>query len=163
MKNLFLMRHGKSSWELNVSDQDRALLQTGITDAQLVATEFAGKNLKIEYVYSSPANRAFHTSMIFLRTLNYPLKHFSVVSDLYDFSGEKVVDFIKNLDDSLDNVLIFGHNHAFTYITNTLGNKYIENVPTSGFVQLQFNENKWASISKGSTIQTIFPKQIKAW
>ena len=61
MKNLFLMRHGKSSWELNVSDQDRALLQRGITDAQLVATEFAGKNLKIDYVFSSPANRAFHT------------------------------------------------------------------------------------------------------
>lgn len=163
MKNLFLMRHGKSSWELNVSDQDRALLQRGITDAQLVATEFAGKNLKIDYIFSSPANRAFHTSMIFLRTLNYPLKRFSVDSDLYDFSGDKVVDFIKSLDDSLDSALIFGHNHAFTYIANTLGNKHIDNVPTSGFVQLQFKENSWSSITQGSTILTIFPKELKAW
>lgn len=162
MKNLFLMRHGKSSWELNVSDQDRALLQRGIIDAQLVATEFSSKNLKIDYVYSSPANRALHTSMIFSRTINYPLKHFSVVSDLYDFSGDKVIDFIKNLDDSLHNVLIFGHNHAFTYIANALGNKHIDNVPTSGFVQLQFNDNTWSSIEQGSTILTIFPKQLKA-
>jgi phosphohistidine phosphatase len=162
MKNLFLMRHGKSSWELNVSDQDRALLQRGIIDAQLVATEFSSKNLKIDYVYSSPANRALHTGMIFSRTLNYPLKHFSIVSDLYDFSGDKVIDFIKNLDDSLHNVLIFGHNHAFTYIANALGNKHIDNVPTSGFVQLQFNDNTWSSIEQGSTILTIFPKQLKA-
>tara|TARA_R110002167_G_scaffold117652_2_gene293768 strand:+ start:2126 stop:2596 length:471 start_codon:yes stop_codon:yes gene_type:complete len=156
------MRHGKSSWELNVSDQDRALLQRGIIDAHLVATEFSSKNLKIDYVYSSPANRALHTSMIFSRILNHPLKHFSVVSDLYDFSGDKVIDFIKNLDDSLHNVLIFGHNHAFTYIANALGNKHIDNVPTSGFVQLQFNDNSWSSIEQGSTILTIFPKQLKA-
>ena len=162
MKNLFLMRHGKSSWELNVSDQDRALLQRGIIDAQMVANEFSRKNLKIDYVYSSPANRALHTSMIFSRTLNHPLKHFSVVSDLYDFSGDKVIDFIKNLDDSLHNVLILGHNHAFTYIANALGNKHIDNVPTSGFVQLQFNDNSWSSIEQGSTILTIFPKQLKA-
>ena len=138
-------------------------MQRGIADTQLVATEFSGKNLKIDYVYSSPANRAFHTSMIFLRILNYPLNHFSVVSDLYDFSGDKVVDFIKNLDNSLDNVLIFGHNHAFTYIANALGNKHIDNVPTSGFVKLQFKENSWSTIKQGSTILTIFPKQLKAW
>ena len=28
------MRHGKSSWELNVSDKDRPLNQRGIDDAQ---------------------------------------------------------------------------------------------------------------------------------
>ncbi|WP_339840649.1 histidine phosphatase family protein [uncultured Maribacter sp.] len=163
MKNLFIMRHGKSSWELNVSDQDRPLLQKGMVDAQMVSAELAGKNLKIDKVFSSPANRALHTCMICLRTLNYPLIDFSVASDLYDFSGEKVIDFIKNFDDSLESVLIFGHNHTFTYLANAMGNRHIDNVPTSGFVQLQFKETKWASISKGSTIQTIFPKQLKAW
>ena len=41
MKNLFLMRHGKSSWELNVSDQDRPLGQRGISDAHLIGAELA--------------------------------------------------------------------------------------------------------------------------
>jgi phosphohistidine phosphatase len=163
MKNLYLMRHGKSSWELNVSDQDRALLQRGITDAKMVGEKVLGEKIKIDYAYSSPANRALHTAIICLRILNYPLQNFSVETDLYDFSGDKVIEFIKGLDNKLDNVLIFGHNHAFTYIANALGNKHIDNVPTSGFVHLQFKENSWASISQGSTIQTIFPKQLKAW
>jgi len=160
MKNLYLMRHGKSSWELNVSDQDRSLVQRGISDAHLVGAELASKNLVIDKVFSSPANRALHTCMICLRELEYPLKNCTIVSDLYDFSGEKVIDFIKNMDDRIDSVLIFGHNHAFTYIANAMGDKHIDNVPTSGFVQLQFKENSWSHVTKGATIQTIFPKQL---
>lgn len=156
------MRHGKSSWELNVSDQDRALLQRGISDAHLVAMEIARQNIKIDKVYTSPANRAFHTCMICVRTIEYPLENCSIDSKLYDFSGDQVFEFIKNLDDTFENVLIFGHNHTFTYLSNSLGDKHINNVPTSGFVHLQFKENTWANISQGSTIQTIFPKQLKA-
>ena len=33
MKTWIMMRHGKSSWELNVSDKDRPLNQRGIDDA----------------------------------------------------------------------------------------------------------------------------------
>ncbi|TLP81686.1 SixA phosphatase family protein [Maribacter sp. ACAM166] len=163
MKNLYLMRHGKSSWELNASDQDRPLEQRGISDAHLVGVELTRKNLVIDKVFSSPANRALHTCMICLREIEYPLKNCTIVSELYDFSGEKVIDFIKNTDDGLDNILIFGHNHAFTFIANAMGDKHIENVPTSGFVQLQFKENSWSRVTKGTTIQTIFPKQLKAW
>ena len=163
MKNLFLMRHGKSSWELNVSDQDRPLGQRGISDAHLIGAELATKKLMIDHVFSSPANRALHTCMICLRELAFPLEKCSIVSDLYDFSGEKVIDVIKNTNDELDNILIFGHNHAFTHLVNSMGDKHIDNVPTSGFVQIQFKENSWSDIRKGSTIQTIFPKQLKAW
>lgn len=163
MKNLLLMRHGKSSWEFNVADQDRPLLQRGIVDAHLVGAALAAKNLSIDKVYSSPANRALHTAMICLRELNYPLKNCEVVSDLYDFSGEKVIDFIRNVDDKLGAILIFGHNHAFTYIANAMGDKHVDNVPTSGFVQIQFKESSWSSIIKGSTKQTIFPKELKTW
>lgn len=163
MKNLLLMRHGKSSWDFNVADQDRPLQQRGIVDAHSVGAELATKNLNIDKVYSSPANRALHTAMICLRELDYPLKKCKVVSDLYDFSGEKVIDFIRKADDKLNTILIFGHNHAFTYIANTMGDKYIDNVPTSGFVQIQFKESSWSSIIKGSTLQTIFPKEFKTW
>lgn len=161
MKNLLLMRHGKSSWELNVSDEDRALLQRGISDAKLVGEKLSTKELNIDYVYSSPANRAFHTAMICLRQLRFPLDRFKVVPELYDFSGDHVLNFVRSLPNGLNTVLIFGHNHAFTHIANLLGSRPIENVPTSGFVHLQFNDINWAAIEKGTTVQTIFPKHLK--
>lgn len=161
MKNVLLMRHGKSSWELNVSDEDRALLQRGIIDANLVADALSTKGMEIDYAYSSPANRALHTAMICLRQLRLPLDNFKVIPALYDFSGNHVVDFVRSLPENQNTVIIFGHNHAFTHIANSLGSQHIENVPTSGFVHLQFTEKSWASISQGTTVQTIFPKQLK--
>lgn len=161
MKKLILMRHGKSSWDYNVGDRDRPLLERGIRDADLVSIAFKELNSAIDAVFSSPANRALHTSTIFLRNLDYPLSQFQVVNNLYDFSGDDVLQFVKNLDDSLQTVLVFGHNHAFTHIANSLGNTYINNVPTSGLVELIFSENAWAEITKGTTGKMIFPKHLK--
>ena len=161
MKQLILVRHGKSSWEYAVSDKDRPLLQRGITDALLVANYFNEQAIQIDAVFSSPANRALHTSMIFTRQLYFDLDKFQVINELYDFSGTHVLEFIKDLNDEAQTVLIFGHNHAFTHIANSLGNTYIDNVPTSGLVHLEFDVDHWASIKKGVTKQTIFPKQLK--
>tara|TARA_R110002051_G_scaffold313926_1_gene390439 strand:- start:5387 stop:5854 length:468 start_codon:yes stop_codon:yes gene_type:complete len=155
------MRHGKSSWDFSVSDRDRPLEERGISDAHLVASALENLDLKIHASFSSPANRALHTAMIVLRTLDFPFSKFHISNDLYDFSGESVVQFVKDLDDKLETVLIFGHNHAFTQIVNAFGNQYIENVPTAGLVQLNFEVDKWSDIVNGITKKSLFPKHIK--
>ena len=161
MKTLILVRHGKSSWEYGVSDKDRPLKERGINDAHLVVEEFSKEKMHIDHAYSSPANRALHTAVIFLRNLEFEFQKFEIKNDLYDFSGESVKSFVNALDDRLQTVLIFGHNYAFTTMVNTWGDKYIENVPTSGLVQLEFAENSWKKISQGKTKLTLFPKQLK--
>jgi len=148
MKTLILLRHGKSSWEYSVSDQDRPLLERGINDALLVSNKFHEQALQIDAIYSSPANRALHTAMIFCRQMYFPLNAFRTSESLYDFSGDEILKFVKKLANDLNTVMIFGHNHAFTHIANSLGNTYIENVPTSGLVQLEFDIEDWKSIPK---------------
>lgn len=161
MKTVTFVRHGKSSWDYQVGDRDRPLKERGINDAKLVSEEFKKFNLSIDYVFSSPANRALHTSMIFTRLLNYDLRTFKVCEALYDFSGEGVLQLLKGFDDELVSVMVFGHNYAFTTLVNTLGDTYIENVPTSGLVQIRFDIANWKDIKKGNTIKTIFPKELK--
>ncbi|MEP0211666.1 MAG: phosphoglycerate mutase family protein [Cellulophaga sp.] len=159
MKKLTLIRHGKSSWNYNVSDRDRPLLERGINDAYLVAG--ALKEPIIDAVFSSPANRALHTCNIFLRVLSIPSSELRIYDELYDFSGEYVINFIKSLDNKFNNVVIFGHNHALTHIVNMYGDKEIENVPTAGLVELNFNTLEWSGIVKGNTQNVIFPKHLK--
>lgn len=161
MKIITFVRHGKSSWDYQVSDKDRPLKERGINDAKLVANKFKSLKNKIDFVYSSPANRALHTSMIFTRILEHPLGEFRVDESLYDFSGESVLKFIKSLDDQMTSVMIFGHNYAFTTLVNTLGDNYIENVPTSGLVQIKFDVANWNDIDNGTKLVTIFPKELK--
>jgi len=161
MRTIILVRHGKSSWDYEVSDKDRPLKERGINDAHIVARNFKTKDLQIDFAYSSPANRALHTSMIFLRNLEFDLDNFQITEALYDFSGQSVRDFVKSFDNKMGTVMIFGHNYAFTNLANTWGDQYIENVPTSGLVQIKFDTDEWSKISKGTTEKIIFPKQLK--
>lgn len=161
MKTLILVRHGKSSWEHLVDDKDRPLIERGVKDGHSVSQKFKSRTMPIDAVFSSSANRALHTCMIFLRQLNLPFKQLQVTDDLYDFSGEQVLEFLKNMDNQLNTVMIFGHNEAFTNVANSLGNSYIDSVPTTGLVELYFDVNDWTSVKKGTTKRTIFPKDLK--
>ncbi|MBO6606282.1 SixA phosphatase family protein [Psychroserpens sp.] len=161
MKIITLVRHGKSSWEFDVSDRERPLKKRGINDANLVSKYFKDKGMLPEFVFSSPANRAFSTCRIFLNNLGISDEKLKIVEDLYDFGGHQVVDFLKNMSEDYDNVMIFGHNHAFTSICNIFGDDYIDNLPTSGLVTIELNVEQWNAINTGHTALTIFPRDLK--
>ncbi len=157
MKSIVLVRHGKSSWDFDVSDAQRPLKQRGINDAHLVANEFFKSNKLPEAIFSSPANRALSTCKIFVNTFNLSENSITINDNLYDFGGENVIQFIKNLPDSYDSIMIFGHNYAFTSIANTFGDKFIENVPTSGLIKLKFDISNWRDLKQGTTELIIIP------
>lgn len=57
--------------------------------------------------------------------------------------------------------MIFGHNHAFTSISNIFGNIFIENLPTSGLVKLNIDIDNWKDLKTGTTDLLIIPKELK--
>lgn len=160
MKQILLMRHGKSSWDYKVSDQNRPLKKRGMKDAEKVGKKFKTLAISIDAAYGSPANRAFQTGMIFLSEAGFALENLRIQESLYDFSGECVEDFVKEMDDARNTVILFGHNHAFTLLANQWGDRYIENVPTAGLVHIAFDVQNWAAITKGITKHILFPKNL---
>lgn len=161
MKELILVRHGKSSWEYEVSDKDRPLKERGIRDAHRVAHAFKENMPEVDAVFSSPANRALHTCIIFLRDLGIPFEKLRITDSLYDFSGEGVMNFVRGFPAEYKRVMIFGHNFAFTNVANQWGDRRIDNVPTSGLVQLHSAANEWSSMGRAETVQTLFPKALR--
>ena len=161
MKTLYLVRHAKSSWKHDVDDHKRPLKDRGESDGQLVSAKVAETVEPPQKIISSDATRALSTAHFFKNALHVNDEDFEVEHALYDFSGQNVMRIIKSIDDNLGRVMLVGHNHAFTSVVNMLGNKYIENVPTCGFVMLEFEEDSWAEISTGKTVKTIFPRDLK--
>lgn len=161
MKEITFIRHAKSSWKFDLPDVLRPLKSRGITDANLVADEFLKFKFHPQKIFSSPATRARKTCEIFAGKSLFDFNNIEIVDDLYDFGGSSVVKFIKSLDNSLDRIMIFGHNHAFTSIANSFGTEYIENVPTSGLFKLDFSINSWSELNQGVTSLTIFPRDLK--
>jgi len=161
MKQITLVRHGKSSWEHDVTDRERPLKTRGINDIKLVANQFFSRSNVPEKIFSSPANRALSTCELFSNSLNISKESIIIVEDLYDFGGENVINFIKNLPNELNDVMIFGHNHAFTSISNIFGDTYVDNLPTSGLVKLNFDIDDWKDLKSGTTEFIIIPKELK--
>ncbi|PAM93848.1 histidine phosphatase family protein [Flavobacterium sp. IR1] len=161
MKNLILIRHAKSSWEAPLKDFDRPLMKKGILDAHKVSGQIAEFLPKTYIIWSSTAARASETALIFAQNLSYPIESIVYKDDLYTFDDKQLEKVIKSCDNSLESVILFGHNEAITNFVNKFGDVFIENVPTSGFVCLKFETESWDKLSKGRTQKTIFPKDLK--
>lgn len=160
MKKLILIRHAKSSWEHAVSDQNRPLNFKGFNDANNLSKALIGQ-INPDIVFSSDALRAKTTAEIFLLNLGIANDNLVLNHHLYDFSGNKLVNVIKNTPKTVDELLVFGHNNAITAFVNSYGNRYIDNVPTCGVVMLEFDTDHWDDIQKGKTIRTMFPRDLK--
>jgi len=161
MKKVIFIRHGKSAWDEGKADIDRSLKNRGIEDGKLIANNLKAKDYKIDAVFSSPANRAYSTCKIFKSILMWPDSMVKKQDVLYDFHGESVLNFVKNLEDKNDTVIIFGHNNALTAIINLLGDRYLDNLPTTGLTVIQFDVESWKYIKLGHSELFMFPRDYK--
>ncbi len=161
MKELLLIRHAKSSWGAPFHDIDRPLTSKGIQDAHLVSTQISNQIPKSFMVWSSIAKRASETAIIFAQNISFPIESIIFKEELYTFDERKLEQIIKLCPNDYDNLILFGHNEAITNFVNKFGNIFIDNVSTSGFVNIIFDNNSWKDIQKGVTKKVIFPSDLK--
>lgn len=162
MKNIILIRHAKSSWDFPLSDVDRPISQRGIQDALITSLAMQKILPKKFIVWSSVARRTRETSYIFAQNLVFPIENIIFREDLYTFDYKDLVYSIQKCENRIESIVLFGHNDAITKFVNKFGDVPINNVPTSGVVQISFNEDNWTDIKKGKTLHVLFPKIIRA-
>lgn len=147
MKELTLVRHAKSSWkDPKLDDHERPLNKRGKRDAPMMGSLLAKRNYSPDLVMSSPAVRALETATIFAKELGYRRKKIVVEGCVYDASVTDLFDVIWSLDDAVTRVMLFGHNPGLTEFATRLGPRSIDNIPTCGVVQLEFDTDNWARV-----------------
>lgn len=161
MKRLILVRHGKSSWEQRLPDHERPLKERAYKDAEVVFRTYNMSQNKPDVIWSSDAVRALETAKIFKNKLQIEDSDFFVKSRLYTFSKPDLKFQIESCDDSVNVLMVFGHNPAITELVNSLGDIYFENIPTTGLVILDFEVNTWKVLKKGKIILHLFPKNVR--
>lgn len=160
MKSLILVRHAKSSWDFPVLDKQRPLIEKGVSNIQKVAKKAIDHIPKNHTIWSSTAVRASQTALLFCETAFLNHKEIVFKDSLYTFDEHKLENEVKKCNSEVENLILFGHNEAITNFVNKFGDKIIMNVPTAGFVYLEFEQNNWENINNGKTIKTIFPKEM---
>ena len=163
MRNLFLVRHAKSSWDHpGLRDFDRPLSKRGQHDAPRMAKLLKGLGIHPDLLVSSPANRAFTTAQFFAEGLGIPEKDILKKQEIYEAYPSVIHRIISELPDSAHTVFLFGHNPTFTDVANTFTEDFIDNVPTCGVVHINSSAATWAEFyEENSKIKACyFPKDV---
>ena len=148
MKTLTFLRHSKSSWDYILEDVDRPLNEVGIEKIKKVAESSKHQFINSDIIFSSTANRAIHTCLILTRHLSISNNKIRLSEDLYTFNHFEVFDFIKKIEDKYSQVVLVGHNPAYTEISNYFSENKILNLPTARWFSMKFDSNKWSDILK---------------
>jgi phosphohistidine phosphatase len=151
MKILYLVRHAKSSWEnRNISDFERSLNDRGKRDAPFMAGILKEKKINIDLIISSPAVRAFKTAKIFARELEIEEKEIITNENIYEADRKDLLKILIVANDSINNLMLFGHNPGLTYLSNYLCDYEIDNIPTCGIVCMQLDFDSWKYLGSKS-------------
>ncbi len=162
MKTLYLNRHAKSSWNTpSLADFDRPLNKRGERDAPLMGDVLSKLISPPDIIYSSPANRAITTAKIIASSFNYDKEKIVEDIKIYESAVSELLRIINNTPDIHNSIMIFGHNPTFTMASNFLSNKFIDNIPTCGFVKIDFDVKSWKEVEgeKGKLILFEYPKK----
>jgi phosphohistidine phosphatase len=144
MKTLILVRHAKSSWEnKNSTDYERTLSNRGKKDAPFMAGILKDKNVKIDLILSSSAIRALTTAKIFAKELGKAEKEIVADKNIYEAGRKDLLKILLETDDSVDDLMLVGHNPGLTYLSNYLCNFETDNIPTCGIVCMQLDFDSW--------------------
>lgn len=167
MKIIFIIRHSKASETAqDNSDINRCLAPYGVRKATRIS-EYLAKDLKkVDLMLTSPACRAFETAQIFAKALDYPESKIMGYDSLYHFGGiENAVEIISQVDDSVETLMIFGHNPTFSALAWHLCEDFHHGMPTSSVVGVDLNISSWKEIvmakGKGKLITYVTKKQIQ--
>ena len=163
MKKLIIIRHSKSSWiDPSLDDINRPLNDRGLKDAPFMAKVVAQKDIFPDFIISSPSLRTKLTLKFFIDELNYD-KEIAYEKKIYEAPMENILEVVKNIDNKYEIVFLFGHNPGLNEFVNFISDANIENIPTSGMIELGFYTKSWKDISKKNSkfICFEYPKKFK--
>jgi len=163
MKTVYIVRHGKAvPAHTNIADADRLLTDTGVARTCKIAEYMTESKPVIDQIIASPAERAFATALIIADKLG--IKANKVVSNEILFTGDEsdVLEVIENLDNSINSVMIVGHNPIITMVANRFASPKLESLPTTGVVSVHLDTDKWIDLKKAKVIQnfTVWPGML---
>jgi len=163
LKYIYLVRHAKSSWDSpNLADFDRPLNKRGKRDAPFMGDILKAKKIVPSVMISSTAKRAITTAKIIAKKIGYADKSIKRSVDAYSFEDIDWLRLLRKQSDSMESIMLFGHNPAMTDLANLLTKgAFVDNIPTCGIYAIQFEIDSWKTLDRkmGELLFFEYPKK----
>ena len=170
LRNLYLLRHAKSSWDdPSLDDFDRPLNGRGRKAARRMAAHLAATGIRPALVLVSPARRTRATWDILSGALEGVPS--AIEEGLYEAGKSELMDRLRHLDEHLTSVMLIGHNPGLERLAQGLCHGHGEETavarlkdkfPTGTLAVLETDVDRWAKLAGGTCRLTAFvrPKDI---
>ncbi|WP_426417526.1 SixA phosphatase family protein [Aestuariirhabdus sp. LZHN29] len=151
MKQLLVLRHGKSSWSHpELADIDRPLNKRGKRTTPRMAELIHDRYPDLSLILSSPATRARDTARAVLASFNDQIR-LGLEPDLYHAYPDEISQTLAQCGDGHDCVMIVGHNPGLEEWVHELDRDFCDPLPTAGLVALECPIDSWQEITLGNS------------
>ncbi len=143
MKTIFLMRHGKSEDGYDKTDFERDLHPKGEKKTLKIARFLLEQHYKPQKIITSAAYRTIQTAKIMSKVLGIPDSDIIETKQLYLASADEMLSYIYGIDDSINSIMMVGHNHGISDLASYLSHSDLEWMSTSAVVAVEIDSDKW--------------------
>ncbi len=163
MKQLFVIRHAKSSWDNpRLPDFDRPLNNRGLRDAPAMARIVEKNHKPPEILITSTANRALQTAQFFSLAWSLREDECSEEPQLYHASVSTILSVVRRIDESVKTAAIVGHNPGLTdFVSELAGGEAPYDLPTCAICLLTSEAEYWSAFDCSAVHLTayFYPKK----
>lgn len=172
LRQIFLLRHAKSSWDdPALDDFQRGLNERGRKSVRAMAEFLAGSRIRPAMILCSAAERTRATfEIIEPKLAGVPV---SFEKELYEAAKGDLLARLHALDDKLPSVMLIGHNPGLERLTTFLCaghgeakalSRLAEKFPTCALAVLETKAPRWAGLDEGDCrlVDFVRPRDLEA-
>jgi phosphohistidine phosphatase SixA len=162
VKRLLLLRHGKSDWDAKYgADHDRPLANRGKRAASLMGRYLASLDQVPDRVVCSSAVRARETLRLAAEAGGWSCP-VTVAEELYQASPGRVLELIRDIKDSVNSVLLVGHEPTWSLLAGKLIGRARVEFPTAAMARIDLPVARWGDVGfgKGILVWLVTPKLL---
>ncbi|MCF7971649.1 MAG: histidine phosphatase family protein [Methylococcaceae bacterium] len=160
-RQLLVLRHGKSDWDMDTNDLGRPLKKRGKRDAQRMGFWLQQQELIPDFIISSPAERANKTAVKLAKAMGLTTKHIHYDARIYEAGLTDLKSVLADCPESAERVLLIGHNPGLEHLIEHLHKGALQKsedgklLPTATLAILNMPDH-WSILNAGcATVESI--------
>lgn len=151
-RKLYLLRHSFAEPPGGKLDVDRTLTMEGISAVRSLGRHLLSNDFSADQIISSSAERAKETAINLTEEIGLSEQLVGYLDKMYEASVRELLEIVNEVDSAVKNLLLIGHNPAFTFFSEYLVSTGIDGVEPCGLVTISFDNMAWNEISQGTGI-----------
>ncbi|MEA3413107.1 MAG: histidine phosphatase family protein [Pseudomonadota bacterium] len=153
-RELMILRHGKSDWDVDASDFHRPLTDRGKRGAQRMGVWLWQQGLQPDHIVSSPAERALVTAEKLSKAMGRGSSGIQRDERIYEAWPGDLMTVLRDCPEAAQRVLLVGHNPGLEMLLTQLAGDSLEapadgkTLPTATLARLEMPDD-WESLYTG--------------